>query len=212
MSASRDALIQETTGFDFPYAEEGRVFLEQEERAVIHIEYSPDAIPTFAQIPELSRRYMRTYGDYASDKISLGIRVRAMRAREAVSRTNILYMTEQALDMSTIITDDGEQVTFETPEDVRDRQLRFLSTVALQPHIDLRLVPRDIIPSDLGTTILFGFKDATQSIFTERDGGITGPITDPQEMEPYLVGLDYLDGAAMSHEETQVFLADSLRR
>lgn len=206
MSSEREALIQ-AIEHSFPGSEEGRVFLEQEERAIAHTEYIPNALPTLAQVPEVASLYMRVYGNYADDKIALGVQARELRAREAAKRTNILFMTEQALDMDAVIADDGERLPIEIPEDVRQRQLTHLSTVALQPHIDFRLIRRNAILPDIGSTILLDFEDNTRSVFTEKDGGIHGPITSPQEIEPYLASLDYLHVIAMSREETLDFLA-----
>ena len=196
----RDQIIREVmelTGYS-----EGVAFLRAEQRAVSYTEYACDAIPTFAQVPGIARAYMQTYTDLSPSQIGLGVEARAIRAREAVQRKNTLYLTSRALAMDSIIDDNGDELSLEIPQGLRCQQLSQLAAVALQPHIELRLVPNDAPLPRFKNAIHMEFPDRSQAVAIEKDGGLAPLITDPAKVEYYTAGLAHLSMVALSTVDT----------
>src|SRR5882672_2169380 len=106
MSRTRRELIERVEQLSRPQADE-IAFLEAEAVATKYTEYLNDAIPAFGQTPPVAREYMRAYAQLPPDVIETGLETRQLRAREASTRENILYITELSLGMQHVLDDDG---------------------------------------------------------------------------------------------------------
>ena len=119
-----------------------------------------------------------------------------------MQRKNTLYLTSRALAMDSIIDDNGDELSLEIPQGLRCQQLSQLAAVALQPHIELRLVPNDAPPPRFKNAIHMEFPDRSQAVAIEKDGGLAPLITDPVKVEYYTAGLAHLSMVALSTVDT----------